>query len=121
LAAEEDIGFAVTDLPTLAWSAVEHGRGEELAKLLGRYERWPWARAARAYCEWRPLEAAEICATIGALPIEAYTRLRAAEQLVAGGRGAEANDQVRRALAFYRSVGATAFVRRAETLLPASA
>ncbi|MDX6509924.1 MAG: hypothetical protein QOG81_1676, partial [Gaiellaceae bacterium] len=121
LAAQEDIGFAVTDLPTLAWSAVEHGRGEELAKLLGRYERWPWARAARVYCERRPLEAAEICATIGALPIEAYTRLRAAEQLVAQGRGAEANDQVRRALAFYRSVGATAFVRRAETLLPASA
>jgi len=40
---------------------------------------------------------------------------------VAEGRGVEANDQVRQALALYRSVGATAFLRRAETLLPASA
>ena len=121
LAADEEVGFAVTDLTTLAWPAVELGRGDELASLLGSRERWPWARAARAYCEGRLLEAADLCASTGALPIEAYTRLRAAEQLVAEGRGVEANDQVRQALALYRSVGATAFLRRAETLLPASA
>jgi len=121
LAAAEEVGFSVTDLITLAWTALDLGRGDELSSLLVSRERWPWARAARAYCEGRPLEAADLCASMGALPIEAYTRLRAAEQLVADGRGAEANDQVRRALAFYRSVGAAAFARRAETLLPASA
>ena len=121
LVAEEEIGFSVTDLVTLAWTAVELGRGDELASLLVSRERWPWARAARAYCEGRPLEAADLCASMGALPVEAFTRLRAAEELVAAGRGAEANDQVRQALAFYQSVGATAFVRRAEMVLPASA
>ena len=44
----------------------------------------------------------------------AYARLRAAEL---GGEAA----QIGPALAFYRSVGASAYVRRAEALLPASA
>ena len=121
LATGEQIGFAVTELVTLAWVAVELGQADELAGLLAKHERWPWGRAARAYCEGSPLECAELCASMRALPVEAFTRLLAAEQLAADGRTAEANDQVRRALAFYQSVGATGFMRRAETLLPASA
>jgi hypothetical protein len=45
---------------------------------------------------------------------EAYARLRAAEQ-------GEGREQLDRALAFFHSVRATAFVRRAEALLPATA
>ena len=52
---------------------------------------------------------------------EAYARLRAAEQLESQGRHAEAQTHLTRALAFYRSVGATAYVRRGEALLPTSA
>jgi hypothetical protein len=44
-------------------------------------------------------------------------RLRAAEQL----SGAAAQAQLEPALAFYRNVGATRYVRQAEALLPASA
>jgi hypothetical protein len=51
----------------------------------------------------------------------AEARLRAAEALTAEGRSAEAQVQLEQALAFYRSVGATAYVRRAEALLRASA
>ena len=58
---------------------------------------------------------------MGARPDEAFVRLRAAEALVEAGRRAEANVQVERALAFYRSVGATAYVREAEALFAASA
>jgi hypothetical protein len=47
--------------------------------------------------------------------------MHAAAQLVAEGRRAEADEQLRRALAFYRSVGATRYVREGEALLAASA
>ena len=47
------------------------------------------------------------------LELEAIARLRARAQLVAEGRRAEADEQLQRALAFYRSVGATRYVRQA--------
>ena len=50
-----------------------------------------------------------------------WFRLRSAEQLVHEGRRAEADEQLRRALAFYRSVGATRWIREGEALLAASA
>ena len=65
--------------------------------------------------------AAEIFDGMGAPTPAAFCRLRAAEALVAEGRRAEADEQLRRALAFYRGVGATRFVREGETLLAASA
>ena len=67
------------------------------------------------------MEAADILAEIGALSDEAFARLRAAEALVDTGQRADADAQLRQALAFYRSVGATAYVREGEGLLAASA
>ena len=52
---------------------------------------------------------------------EADARLRAAEQHAAAGRRAEASAELDRALAFYRSVGATRYIRQGEALLAASA
>jgi hypothetical protein len=52
---------------------------------------------------------------------EAHARLNAAAQLAAEGRRADADLQLASALAFYRSVGATAYVRQAEALLAATA
>ena len=52
---------------------------------------------------------------------EAWFRLRGAEQLVHEGRRAEADEQLRPALAFYRSVGATRWIRDGEALLAGSA
>ena len=65
--------------------------------------------------------AADLLGEIGALSQEAFLRLRAAEQLVGEGRRAEADEQLNRALAFYRSVGATRHIREGEALLAASA
>jgi thioredoxin-like negative regulator of GroEL len=79
------------------------------------------ADAAAAYGTGAFEEAAEIYADIGALPDEAHARLRAAEALVAAGRRAEADAQLQQALAFYRSVGATGYIREAEGLFAASA
>lgn len=58
---------------------------------------------------------------MGARPHEALTRLRAAEAHVANGQRAEADAQLQNALAFWRSVRATRYVRKGERLLTASA
>jgi class 3 adenylate cyclase/tetratricopeptide (TPR) repeat protein len=80
-----------------------------------------WAAATRAQLEGRHLEAAEIYSGMPMRPAEAEARLVAAEQLVREGRRAEADEQLRRSLAFWRSVGATLYIRRGEALLAASA
>jgi hypothetical protein len=80
-----------------------------------------WLEAGLAYASDAFSEAADTLGEIGSRPDEAFVRLRAAEALVESGRRAEANVQLERALAFYRSVGATAYVREAEALFAASA
>jgi hypothetical protein len=80
-----------------------------------------WLDAAQAYAAGRFEEAAAIHADIGCIPEEAFARLRAAEALVDEGRRAEADAQLEQALTFYRSVGATAYIREAESLFAASA
>jgi class 3 adenylate cyclase len=80
-----------------------------------------WLDAARAYAAGAFAEAADVYAEIGAVPDEAYARVRAAEALVDAGRRVDADAQLQRALAFYRSVGATAYIREGERLLAASA
>ncbi len=81
----------------------------------------PWADAARAVLSGDLAAAADICAAMGSLVDEADARLRAARALVEAGRRAEADAHLQRALAFYRSVGATRYLRQGEALLAASA
>jgi hypothetical protein len=80
-----------------------------------------WLDAARAYGSGAFEEAADIYVEIGSVPDEAYARLRAAEALIEAGRRVEADAQLQRALAFYRSVGATAYITEGESLFAASA
>jgi class 3 adenylate cyclase/tetratricopeptide (TPR) repeat protein len=80
-----------------------------------------WAPPMRALLDGEYLAAAEMYGEMGLRPLEAHARLRAAEQLRAEGRPAEADEQLDRALAFWRSVGATRYVRRGEASLAASA
>jgi hypothetical protein len=65
----------------------------------------------------RDLEAAGTYAAIGSIPDEAEARLRATEALAHANRQAEAEAALAPALAFYRSVQATGWLRRAETLV----
>ena len=60
-------------------------------------------------------------AEMGALPVEARVRLCAAEWLLENGRRAEADVELQRSLAFWRSVGAHRYFRAGEALLAASA
>jgi tetratricopeptide (TPR) repeat protein len=104
-------------LPDLAVVLVALGRQAEFPDAIGGT---PWRRAAAAYASGDFLGAAEQYASIGALPEEAYARLRGAEVLVQEGRRAEADAELEQALAFCRSVGATAYVREGESLLAAA-
>jgi tetratricopeptide (TPR) repeat protein len=80
-----------------------------------------WAEAATAIAEGDLVRAADVLGGTELRSEEAYARLRAAELLASQGRHAEAQFHLERALSFYRSVGATAYLRRAEAILPASA
>ena len=98
------------------------GREAEFLAGAGRAQKpWPWRQAASAYVSGNPSAAAEIYREIGAGPDEAFARLRAADKLVREGRRAEADVELDAALSFWRSVGATAYVREGEALLAASA
>jgi tetratricopeptide (TPR) repeat protein len=98
----------------------ELGRGGELAEASARAPATRWLEAASAYVAGEPERAADLCAAIGALPEEAYARVEAAGAAFADGRRLDAEDQLERALEFYRRVGAASYCRRAEGLLPLS-
>jgi class 3 adenylate cyclase/tetratricopeptide (TPR) repeat protein len=90
----------------VAYALVPLGRGAELEEGLARIKaRSQWAEAARAYVSGQLTTAADILAEIGSKPDEAYARLRS---------GNDAD--VRRALEFYRSVGATRYLDEGESL-----
>jgi Arc/MetJ-type ribon-helix-helix transcriptional regulator len=80
-----------------------------------------WVAGARAALDGRFTDAADTWASMPLLPAEALARLRAAEALLEEGRRAEADEQLRRAVAFWRSVGATRYLRQVERMLPATA
>ena len=80
-----------------------------------------WVEAAAAIAEGDFASAAEVLGASDLRSEEAYARLRAAELLASQGRHPEAQFHLERALSFYRSVNATAYLRRAEAVLPASA
>jgi predicted DNA-binding transcriptional regulator YafY len=80
-----------------------------------------WAEAATAIADGDLVCAADVLGGTELTSEEAYARLRAAELLASQGRNAEAQFHLERALSFYRSVGATAYLRRAEAVMPASA
>ena len=104
-----------------AWVAHDLGRTDKFMPLANAAPSVPWLLAAAAICAGDFRGAAEICASMGYRPGEAYARLRAARQLVEEGRRAEADSELQRSLAFWREVGATRYVREGEELLAASA
>jgi class 3 adenylate cyclase/tetratricopeptide (TPR) repeat protein len=114
------LAHAIVATHRLSWVVTAAGGGPELAGLLEGSD-VPWARAAVAFASGDPVRAADVCAEMSALAEEAFDRLVAARLLVEQGRRLEADTQLRAALAFYRRVGATRYVREGEALLAASA
>jgi tetratricopeptide (TPR) repeat protein len=120
--ADHPIPHHVSPLFDLAWVLAELDRSEELLEATEQAGiQTRWIDIAEMLARGDYSRAAEMYADIGTRPSEAYTRLRAAAQLVDVGRRADADEQLHRALAFWRSVGATRYVREGEALLAASA
>jgi class 3 adenylate cyclase/tetratricopeptide (TPR) repeat protein len=87
------------------------GRGDDFIEAARSADaRTRWLDAAAAFAAEDFVGAANLYRQIGSLPEEAYARLRS---------GIES--EVRLALEFYRSVGATRYIREAEALLAATA
>jgi len=104
--------------PHLAVAMDALGRGREfLERAPGLGPSTPWFEAAMLWARGELVRAADVLGEIGSLPDEALARLRAAEKFVAAGRRPEADEQLARALAFWRSVGATHYIRDGEALL----
>ncbi len=105
------------DWPDIVDALLGLGRRDELVTLLRSFHETGWNAAARLHAAGDPAAAADVYEQIGALPDEAHARLSAAKELVAAGRRAEADEQLTRALGFFRSVGAARYVREGEALL----
>ncbi len=106
----------------VAWVLAGLDRSNELAEATRKTViRTPWIDAAEALAHGDYGRAADLYARSGTRPLEAYTRLRAAAQLVAAGRRADADEQLQKALGFWRSVGARRYVRQGEALLAKTA
>ncbi len=105
----------------LLWPAYDLGLGQASSKIFETSRGSPWIEAALAVWRGDLATAADAYARHGASVLEAETRLRAAAQLRAAGKRGAADDQLVRAIAFFRSVGATRRIRDAEALLAATA
>jgi class 3 adenylate cyclase len=116
------MGFAVVALHHLAWAALRVGREDEVRAVVQREPfRSGWADVVEAVADSEFRAAADALREMGSQAGEAFYRLCAAERLVAAGRRAEADKELRRALAFYRGVDAKRHLREGEALLAASA
>jgi hypothetical protein len=108
--------------PTLLVAVLDAGMEHEFAEVFGPHaDSDPWTRAAVTAWGRDLLGAADILERHAGKVLEADLRVRAAARLRAAGDTAGAEEQRRRAITFYRSVGATERIREADALLPATA
>jgi tetratricopeptide (TPR) repeat protein len=116
------VGVLAYPLVDVAFIANDVDRVDPVRRAIDRVQYGSRFRdAARSLVDGEFEQAADILVEIGNLDDEAAARLRAAEKLLREGRRAEADVQLQKALAFFRTVGATRYIREAESLLAASA
>jgi tetratricopeptide (TPR) repeat protein len=94
---------------------------KELREILELAPEGPWKDLALAGAAGDLTGVADMFVGFGARTWEAENRLFGGESLIADGRRAEGEAEIEQALDFYREVGATFFVRRAEASLTTSA
>jgi hypothetical protein len=112
------LDMATVELATLTKAL---GRASELRVFLQDFPRpTRWHQASLAIVDGDYAHAADLLDEVGIVSLSAQARLHAATAFAASGRQAEADAQLRPALEFFRSVGATRYVREAEALLAAA-
>ncbi len=100
----------------LAWLTRDLGREAELVSAIESAPSTPWHEAARAIAGGDFAHSIELVARIDAPSVEAYARLRAAEELTRVGRLAGLDDLLEPALVFFREAGATRYLAQANQL-----
>ncbi|HSI96808.1 MAG TPA: hypothetical protein VK926_00460, partial [Gaiellaceae bacterium] len=118
--ANESVGDAQEWHPELVLELVLAGLSAAATRVVEQLPDVPWRDVARAIVDGDHAGAADLLESIGEQPLQAELRLRAARSLAAEGRLADAEAQLERARAFYRSVGATAYLREADEILAAA-
>jgi class 3 adenylate cyclase len=112
------LDMATVELATLTKAL---GRASELRVFLQDFPRpTRWHQASLAIVDGDYALAADLLDELGIVSLSAQARLQAATAFAASGRQAEADAQLRPALEFFRSVGATRYVREAEAVLAAA-
>jgi DNA-binding SARP family transcriptional activator/tetratricopeptide (TPR) repeat protein len=119
------VGGLVSESPPatlieFTWLLRDLGREQEVLPILKSARSTPWVQASRAVAQGDFARAVQLLASMGAGSVEAYTRLRVAEELVRCGHVHEAHDHLVTALGFFTKVGATRHLARTEELLAAS-
>ncbi|HEU5491570.1 MAG TPA: AAA family ATPase [Gaiellaceae bacterium] len=104
-------------LVELALVADELGCVDELGAMIERGPTTIWTDAARAFLRGDVAHSAVLLHEIGDAELEPMARLRGARRPLAEGRRAEADVQLQRWLASWRSLDATRYIRQAEELL----
>ena len=105
----------------LAWLTRDLGREAELLSAIESAPSTPWHEAARAIAGGDLGRSIELVARIGAPSVEAYARLRAAEELSRAGRLVGVHNLLEPAFAFFSHVGATRYLAQADKLLAGAA
>ncbi len=95
----------------------EVGRANEILALGGEGSPSRWVAAARSWAAGDLPGAAAIFEEIGAAPDEAYARLCEARHLIAEDRRPDARPQLDRVIELSRQMGATSYLREAESLI----
>jgi tetratricopeptide (TPR) repeat protein len=122
---DETLTFLRRDPFSRAWAlpevAVDLERPAEAHEILRLLPASTGRDAMLALLEGRFEEAADLYASANILLFEADARLRAGRQLLVSGRRTDAQRQLERGLAFFRSAGAVLYVERGEALLAEAA
>ena len=115
-----ELQFAVIALPSFAAATHRLGLAGTLGDAVAERGPRPWFQVLRASASGDLVRAADLLFEIGSLPDEAEARLLAAEALLARGERKAGEEQLERALAFFRGVRATRFVDAGEALAAAA-
>ena len=120
LGATESVGDVQEFHVELVVELLEAGRTQEAESIVERIPAGPWKDGCRAVLDGEDARAADTLASIGTLRIAAELRLRSARGLADAGRPGESEAQLELARAFYRKVGATAYLAEADAILAAA-
>jgi class 3 adenylate cyclase/tetratricopeptide (TPR) repeat protein len=120
LAAAESVGDIQEFHVEIVVELLETGRLEAAEGIVQRMPDGPWRDACRALIDGEDGQAADTLATMGTHRLAAELRLRSGRALAAAGRLSEAEAQLELARAFYRKVGATAYLAEADAIIAAA-